>query len=162
MSISVGDSLPEATFLTLGAEGPEEVTTGQAFGKGRTVIFGMPGAFTRTCSALHVPSIVEAMDDIRAKGVETVAIITVNDPFVLTAWAESNGAADAGILMLADPEAKFSSAMGLTFTAPQTGLINRSVRYAAIVDDGTVTELDVEEGRGTCDMTGGTAVLAKL
>ncbi|MSU91949.1 redoxin family protein [Rhodobacteraceae bacterium 2CG4] len=162
MTISVGDRLPQATFLTLGPDGPEEVTAERFFGAGRAVLIGMPGAFTGTCSSAHLPSVVAAMEQIRARGVDRVAVVTVNDPFVLDAWSRAHGAAEAGVTMLADADAAFTRAMGLVFSAPQRGLIDRSVRYAAIIDDGVVTELDVEQGRGTCDMTGGAAILAKL
>lgn len=162
MAINVGDKLPEATFLTTTSEGVEEVTSSALFGSGKSVIFGMPGAFTGTCSGTHLPSIVGALDGMKAKGVETVAVITVNDPFVIEAWAAGMKANRDGLHFLGDAEAAFTEAMGLTFSFPPRGLINRSQRYAAIIEDGVVTALDIDENPGTCDISGGTAVLAKL
>ena len=162
MSISAGDSLPKATFLTPTAEGPKPVASDELFGKGRAVVFAMPGAFTGTCTTAHIPSIASAMEGIKAKGVTTVAVVTVNDPFVVEAWSKSTGANDAGITMLADADGSFTKAMGLEFDAATVGLHGRSRRYAAIIEDGKVTHLDVEESPGTCDMTGGTAILQKL
>ncbi len=162
MPVTSGDPLPEARLLTPGPDGPEEVTTGDLFGTGRSVLFAMPGAFTSTCSGVHVPSILDSLEEIRARGAETVAILTTNDPFVVAVWGEGNGAKAAGIKLLADPEAAFTDAMGLGFSFAPIGLINRSQRYVAVIEDGTIAALQVEESRGGCDLTGGPAALALL
>ncbi|WP_112320768.1 peroxiredoxin family protein [Oceanibium sediminis] len=161
MPLSPGDTLPDVNFVTKTGADPDVLNSIELLGKGRAVLFGMPGAFTSTCSSVHVPSILPAMDAIRAKGVDTVAIVSVNDPFTMEAWGRQNGALDAGILLLADPEAKFSEAMG-TFTVPERGLINRSIRYVMTTKDGEVDAVQIETGRGTCELTGGAAALDLL
>lgn len=161
MPLSPGDKLPAVSFVTKTGDDPEVITSDEVFGKGRTVVFAMPGAFTSTCSSVHVPSILQELEAIRAKGVDRVAILAVNDPFTMEAWGRSNGAVDAGILMLCDPEAKFSEHMG-TFTVPERGLINRSIRYLMTTRDGVVEAVSIETGRGTCDLSGGTKALELL
>lgn len=162
MTIKTGDPLPAATLLTMGKDGPEPVDTRERFTTGRHVIFAMPGAFTGTCSAVHLPNVVAHMDEIRAKGVDTVSVLAVNDPFALDAWGRQNGAVEAGIVMLADPQAEFTRQTGLIYSAPDRGLIDRSVRYSMIVEDGIITHLNIEEGRGTCTISGGEMILEEL
>lgn len=162
MTISEGDTIPSATFLRMGAEGPEEIALDTLAKGRRVVIFGLPGAYTGTCTTAHVPSFVRTMDGFAEKGVDDIICVAVNDPFVLQAWAAETGAAEAGIVTLADPEATFTKAVGMEFTAPPVGLIGRSKRYAMLVEDGRVVTLMEEEGPGVCDMTGGEALLATL
>lgn len=163
MSITVGDTLPDATLLQLGADGrPEEVAIGEKFKGRKVVLFGLPGAYTGTCTTAHVPSFITAMDDLKAKGVDEVICVAVNDPFVMGAWAEATGAAEAGITMLADPGAEFTKAVGLAFTAPPVGFYDRSQRYALAAEDGTVTVFHAEEGPGVCDVSGGASMVASL
>lgn len=162
MTLKTGDAIPEATLLVLGAEGPEPFETRQRFGTGRHVVFAMPGAFTSTCSALHLPNVVANIDAIRAKGADSVSVLAVNDPFVMNEWGRQNGAVQAGILMLADPEAAFVKQTGLMFSAPPRGLIDRSVRYSMIVQDGVVEKLNVEEARASCAISGGETILEQL
>ncbi|NNU81648.1 peroxiredoxin [Halovulum dunhuangense] len=161
MPLNTGDRLPDSAFLIMDEDGPRAVQVADLLGSGRAVLFGMPGAFTATCSAVHIPSVIRNMDAIRAKGVDTVGIVSVNDPFVMKAWGASNGATAAGITMLADPEASFSQAIG-TFSAPDRGLLNRSIRYSLIVEDGKVAHLNIEEGRGSCDISGGDRIVELL
>lgn len=162
MSISEGDPLPEATLIRLGDDGPEGVALHDLAGSGRAVIFAVPGAYTGVCTTAHVPSFIRTKEDFAAKGIDTVICVSVNDPFVMAAWGESTGAAAAGIHMLADPEATFTKSMGMSFNAPPAGLIDRSQRYAMVVDDGKVVTLQAEESPGTCDVSGGEALLATL
>ncbi|SFE32815.1 peroxiredoxin [Roseivivax sediminis] len=162
MPISQGDTLPGATLVRLGDEGPEPVDLGSKLDGRRVVIFAVPGAFTPTCHSAHVPSFVRTKDDFAAKGVNEIICISVNDPFVLKAWGQATGAEDAGITMLSDAESAFTQAIGMDFTAPPAGLINRSKRYAMVVENGVVTTLHVEESPGTCDTSGGEALLATL
>ncbi|SMX40657.1 peroxiredoxin [Maliponia aquimaris] len=162
MTISEGDSLPEATLARMGDKGPEQVTV-SALTKGRkVVIFGLPGAYTGTCTTAHVPSFIRTMDGLKAKGVEDVYCVSVNDPFVMGAWGESTGANAAGIGMLGDPAAELTKAMGLDFTAPPVGLYDRSKRYAMLVEDGKVVKLQVEESPGVCEVSAGEALLAAI
>ncbi len=162
MAISVGDRLPEGTFLRVGAKGPEQVSV-ESLTKGRKVVlFAVPGAFTGTCTNAHVPSFIRTKAQFDAKGVDAVVCVAVNDPFVMQAWGESTGAAKAGILMLSDASAAFTKAMGMEFSAPPAGLIDRSRRYALYAEDGVVKVLHVEETPGTCDTSGGEAMLKAI
>ncbi len=162
MAISVGDSLPEATFVKMGDAGPEEVTVSSLTKGRKVVIFGLPGAFTPTCNSAHVPSFMRTKDDFAAKGVDEIICVSVNDPFVMKAWGEATGASAAGIAMLADAGSAFTGAIGLQFDAPPVGLLARSKRYAMLVDDGVVTLLQQEESPGTCEISGGEALLAAM
>jgi cytochrome c peroxidase len=162
MTISTGDTLPEAELLKLGENGPEAVSV-SALSKGRTlVIFAVPGAFTPTCSVAHVPSFIRTKAGFDAKGVDEIICLSVNDPFVMKAWGEATGATEAGITLLGDPQGAFTKAIGMDFDAPPAGLIGRSKRYAMAVEDGKVTVLHVEESPGTCEISGGEALLAAL
>ena len=162
MTISTGDKLPEATLMRLGASGPEEVSLSTLTRGRKVVIFAVPGAYTPTCSAAHVPSFIRTKAEFDAKGVEEIICISVNDPFVMKAWGEATGATEAGITMLADPQSAFTQAIGLDFDAPPAGLLARSKRYAMAVEDGIVTVLHVEESPGTCEATAGESLLAAI
>jgi cytochrome c peroxidase len=159
MTISVGDRLPEATFVKMGADGPEEVTV-EALTKGRKVVlFAVPGAFTPTCHSAHVPSFIRTKDGFMEKGVDEIACVAVNDAFVMKTWGDATGATEAGITMLSDGDGSFAKAMGMVFDAPPVGLFNRSARYALYAEDGVVKVLKVEEARGTCELSGGESLL---
>ncbi|MBY6090688.1 peroxiredoxin [Maritimibacter alkaliphilus] len=162
MTISQGDTLPGATLIAPTAEGPAPVALADKLAGRKVVIFGLPGAYTGVCSTAHVPSFIAAMDDLKAKGVDEVICVSVNDPFVMGAWSKDTGAGEAGITMLCDPESAFTTAIGLDFSAPPAGLINRSKRYAMAVEDGKVTVLHLEESPGTCDISGGKSMVAAL
>jgi cytochrome c peroxidase len=128
--------------------------------KGRkVVIFALPGAYTPTCHSAHVPSFIRTHDALLAKGVDEVICISVNDPFVMKAWAADTGADKGGITMLADADCAFTKAIGMDFSAPPAGLIDRSSRYAMYVEDGVVKVLHREEAPGTCEISGGEAML---
>ncbi|UWQ96026.1 peroxiredoxin [Rhodobacteraceae bacterium M385] len=162
MTLSTGDTLPNATVLRLGAEGPEQVQM-DTLTKGRKVaIFGLPGAYTGTCSTAHVPSFIRSMDGFKAKGVDEVICLSVNDPFVMDAWGKDTGATDAGIAMLGDAATEFTKAIGMNWTAEAAGLIERSRRYALYAEDGVVKVLHVEEGPGVCEVSGGESLLAAI
>lgn len=143
MSIKVGDRIPKVTFLKATDEGPQPVDSEEFF-KGRKIaLFSVPGAFTPTCSARHLPSFVEKADALKAKGIDEIACTAVNDAFVMGAWAKS---ADANeITMLADGNGKFAEAIGLTADSSRFGMGMRSQRYAMVVNDGIVEQLNVEE-----------------
>ena len=145
MTIKVGDKLPAVTLTAATAEGPRPLSTDDIF-KGKTVaLFAVPGAFTPTCSAKHLPGFKEKASDIKAKGVDTIACLSVNDAFVMKAWGENQGVGDQ-ILMLADGNGDFTRAVGLELDGSKFGMGPRSQRYSMIVADGVVKELNVEEG----------------
>ena len=143
MAISVGDRLPDVTLTKAGAEGPEQVQSSDYF-KGRKVaLFSVPGAFTPTCSARHLPGYVEKADELKAKGVDEIACTAVNDAFVMGAWQGANDAQD--VTMLADGNGDFAEAVGLTMDGKGFGMGTRGQRYSMIVEDGVVKELNVEQ-----------------
>jgi len=144
MTISAGDRVPAATFKVKTSDGLADMTSNDVFGGKKVVIFAVPGAFTPTCQALHVPNFLGSLDAFKAKGVDTVACISVNDAFVLDEWAKKT-AADGKITFLADGNAEFTKAAGLDFDASGNGLGIRSKRYAMLVDDGVVTVINIEE-----------------
>ena len=147
MTIGVGDKIPSATLTTMGADGPAPLTTDEIFAGKKVVMFAVPGAFTPTCSAKHLPGFVAAAGDIKAKGVDTIACLSVNDPFVMGAWAKDQGTGD-DVLMLADGSAAFTSALDTVLDLTERGLGVRSRRYSMIVDDGVVSQINLEEGGG--------------
>jgi len=160
MTIKVGDKLPDATFMTSGAEGPRPITTDELF-KGKTVaLFAVPGAFTPTCSAKHVPGFKEHAAEFRAKGVDTIACLSVNDVFVMKAWgADQNVGED--IIMLADGNGDFTKAIGLEMDGSKFGMGSRSQRYSMVVKDGVVETLNVEQG-GEFKVSAADYMLAQL
>lgn len=144
MTIQVGDRIPSATLLKATSEGPQPVDTDSYFA-GRTVaLFSVPGAFTPTCSARHLPGFVEKAAEFEGKGVDEIACVAVNDAFVLQAWAKQAGAEDK-VTMLADGNGDFAEALGLTMDGSRFGMGKRGSRWSAIVEDGTVKQLNVEE-----------------
>ena len=144
MSISVGDKLPDATFTVFTDEGPKQVSSGELF-KGKTVVlFAVPGAFTPTCSEQHLPGFVALADQLRSKGVTTIACTAVNDVFVLDAWAKARNAKD-DITMLADGNGDFAKSLGLDIDLSKFGLGLRSKRYAMVLEDGVVKYLGIED-----------------
>lgn len=162
MTISTGAKLPDATLVKMGEKGPESVSLADKL-KGRKVaLFAVPGAFTPTCHSAHVPSFIRTKDQFAAKGVDEIICISVNDPFVMKAWGEATGANAAGITMLSDAASEFTKAIGMNFDAPPAGLVARSKRYAMLVDDGVVTVFHPEESPGTCEISGGEALLAAI
>lgn len=162
MAISVGDKLPETTFLIFGENGPEEVPLAPRLKDRKVVIFGLPGAFTRGCSVTHLPSFMRTRDAFAEKGVDEVICIAVNDPFAMTAWGQHTGATEAGITMLADAAGDFTKAIGLEFSAPVVGLYNRCQRFALMAEDGVVKVLNLEEEAGACKLTVGEELLEKI
>lgn len=144
--ISAGDKLPEATFTVMTADGPKPKTTDEIFKGKKVVLFAVPGAFTPTCHASHLPGFVEKSAEIKGKGVDSIACVAVNDVFVMDAWGKASNVGD--IEMLADGGAKFANAIGLTMDLTERGLGVRSKRYSMLVDDGVVKTLNVEEGPG--------------
>ncbi len=144
MAIAVGDKIPSATLKHMTSDGPADITTDELFGGKKVVVFALPGAFTPTCSAKHLPGFIQHAEAIRAKGVDTIACLSVNDAFVMGAWGKQQQA-DGKVLMLADGNADFSEALGLAFDASGFGMGKRAQRFAMIVDNGVVTHLALEE-----------------
>lgn len=157
-----GMTLPEATFPVMGKDGPETVTLGDKLKGRRVVIFAVPGAFTPTCDSAHMPSFVRTVDAFRQKGVDEILCLSVNDPHVMRYWGRMTGALDAGITMLADAGADFTRAIGMDYSNPDRGMLNRSRRYAMLVEDGVVKCLHLEEATGVCEISGGEALLAAI
>lgn len=147
MAVTVGDKVPDVELRVLGHDGPEAVRSAEVLGSGKVVLFAVPGAFTPTCSDYHLPGYLHRIDDLQAKGVDTVACISVNDAWVMGAWGKAQRVGDK-ILMLADGNGDFARAMGLEMDAHGVGLGVRSKRYAAVITDGTITALQVEDKPG--------------
>lgn len=145
MAIQIGDKVPSATFMHMGPDGPAPMTSDDVFGSGRVAFFAVPGAFTPTCSAKHLPGYKERAAELRAKGVDKIVCTSVNDVFVMDAWGKSQDAGD-DILMLADGNGEFAKAAGLELDASGFGMGARSQRYAMVVKDGIVEKVFVEEG----------------
>jgi glutaredoxin/glutathione-dependent peroxiredoxin len=142
MTISVGDRLPDVPLSIATPEGPQLTTSSEYFAGKRVALFAVPGAFTPTCSARHLPSYVEKAQDLKSQGIDEIAGISVNDPFVMAAWNERDGSSD--ITMLADGNGEFTESVGLEMDGSKFGMGKRSQRYSMIVDDGVVEQLNVE------------------
>ena len=160
MTIAIGDKLPDGSFLEKGDEGIAPVALGDLVQGRRVVIFAVPGAYTGVCSTQHVPSFIRVAEQLRAKDVDAIVCVSVNDPHVLRAWSEATGAGAAGIRMLADADGAFTRALGLDFDNPAGGLYGRSKRYAMLVEDGIVRVLNVEASTGQCEVSAGETMLA--
>jgi peroxiredoxin len=154
MTLTIGDSLPDATLCYWGEDGPATVQLSEKLAGRKVVLFALPGAFTGTCSTSHLPSFMRTAEAFKAKGVEEIICLSVNDPFVLGAWAEQTGATAAGITLLGDADGSLTKAIGMDFTAPPIGLIGRSNRYAALIEDGKITAISIDEP-GVCDISTG-------
>ena len=162
MPISQGDTLPDATFIVMGESGPETVSLADKTKGRKVVLFAVPGAFTPTCHSAHVPSFIRTKDALMEKGVDEIICVAVNDPFIMQTWGEASGATEAGITMLADAEAEFTKSIGMNFSAPPVGFVDRSSRYAMLVEDGKVNLLQVDENPGTCELSAGEALLDSM
>ncbi len=160
MTIAIGEKIPSATLVEATADGPKPVSTDDLFAGKKIVLFAVPGAFTPTCHAQHMPSFVQHADEILGKGVDHIACISVNDPFVMTAWAKESSAGGK-IMMLADGNADFTKQLGLDFDGSKFGMGTRSQRYAMIVEDGVVKALNVEAGAGF-EVSGADTILKQL
>jgi peroxiredoxin len=162
MTITTGDTLPDATLLLMGDDGPTSVTMTEKLTNRKVVIFGLPGAFTGTCSTAHVPSFMRTIKAFKAKGVDEVICVSVNDPFVMQAWSDDTGAGAAGITMLGDAESTFTSAIGMNFSAGPVGFVDRSKRYSMLVENGVVQVLNLEGGPGECEISAGETLLDQM
>ena len=161
MSIKVGDKVPTGSFGIMSSEGPGSMSTDELFAGKKVVLFAVPGAFTPTCSKTHLPGFVENAQALKAKHVDAVACLSVNDVFVMDAWGKDAGAGGK-VLMLADGNAAYTKALGMELDASGFGMGTRSQRFAMIVNDGVVEKLMVEPSAGECTISGGTSVLESL
>ncbi|MEE4384679.1 MAG: peroxiredoxin [Pseudomonadales bacterium] len=159
MTIQVGDRIPDATLKMMGEKGPQDVSTAELFGGKKVVLFAVPGAFTPTCSMAHLPGFVTHADAIKAKGVDAIVCLSVNDAFVMDAWGKGANAEE--LLMVADWDASFTKALGLEMDASAFGLGVRSQRFAMVVDDGVV-QLVAVEAPGQFEVSKAEAVLEAL
>jgi len=160
MPIKVGDHLPTAKFRVMTAEGPAWKTTDDVFNGKKVALFAVPGAYTGTCHKMHVPSVILHADAMKAKGVDTIAVTSVNDVFVMDAWKKAT-AADK-IDFLADGNGDFAKAIDLTFDGSGNGLGTRSKRYSMLVEDGVVKKLNIEEAPGKVEVSGGDTLVKQL
>ena len=162
MTISTGQRLPDANLIGMGAEGPETVMLSARLKGKKVVVFGLPGAFTGTCTMAHVPSFIRTKAKLAEKGVDEIICVTVNDPFVCGAWSDSMGAGEAGMSILGDTDGSFTKQIGMEFNAPPVGLLGRSKRYTMLVEDGVVSILNEEAGPGVCEVSAGETLLAQI
>jgi len=160
MTIAVGDKIPSAKLKTMTAEGPKDISTDEIFSGKKVVLFAVPGAFTPTCSAKHLPGFVEKAAQIKGKGVDTIACLAVNDAFVMGAWGKAQNT-DGKVLMLADGAAAFTKQLGLDLDLTAPGMGIRSKRYAMVVDNGVVKALNVE-APGAFEVSSADAILRAL
>ena len=161
MTIQIGDRIPNASFARATAEGPKPVNTADIFAGKTVALFAVPGAFTPTCSARHLPGFKDNLEAIKGKGVDVVACISVNDAFVMKAWGESQGITDDSIVMLADGNGELTRALGLVLDGTGFGLGERSQRYSMLVKDGVVEQLNIEQG-GELKVSSAEHLLAQL
>lgn len=161
MTISIGERIPNATMKTRGLDGPSDISTDEIFANRKVVLFGVPGAFTPTCSMNHLPGFLDLNDEIRAKGIDEIAVVAVNDHHVMNAWAKATEG-EGKILYLADGNAEFIKALGLDVDLAVAGLGTRSKRFSMIVDNGAVQVLNVEESPGKADKSSAAAILSAL
>ncbi len=159
MALAIGDQIPQVTLKTMGEKGPEDLNMGELCSGKKVVLFVVPGAFTPTCSAAHLPGYVVNSDKIKAQGVDAIVCLSVNDAFVMNAWSQGQNAEE--IIMAADGNGEFTKAMGLEMDGSGFGLGTRSSRYSLIAEDGRITVLNLEKG-GAFEVSSAEAVLAAL
>jgi len=159
MAVQVGDSIPDVTLKIMGEKGPQDITTADIFSGKKVVLFAVPGAFTPTCSAAHLPSYVVNADKLKEKGVDSIVCTAVNDAFVMDAWGKAGNA--EALMMVGDGNGVLADAMGLTMDGSGFGLGTRSVRYSLVAEDGKITALNVEKG-GAYEVSSAEAILEAL
>ena len=162
MTICIGDSLPDVSFPVFEEESIKQIPLSDLTHNKKTLIIGMPGAFTKTCSKEHLPNIVKNSKTLFDRGIDEILCVVVNDIYVATVWAEHSGAASAGVKVLADVEANFAKSIGMQFTAPAIGFFNRIQRVAILSENNIITNIVTEKNRGTCELTSADALLPML
>ena len=160
MTIAVGDRIPDVQLKMIDAQGTEVVSTADVLGKGKVILFGVPAAFSPTCSDVHLPGYVTRSDELLARGVDRIFCVSVNDPYVMAAWARSQGG-EGKVALLADGNGELARAMGLEIDLSRGGLGTRNRRYAAVIEDGVVSHLALEEATGL-DVSSADALLSAL
>ena len=161
MAISTGDKMPDGGFGVMTSDGPGALSTSDLFGGKKVVLFSVPGAFTPTCSAAHLPGFVQHADAIRAKGVDTIACMAVNDVFVMDAWGKDQNVGD-NVTMLADGNGDYTKALGLDFDGSGFGMGTRGTRFAIVVEDGVAKQVFIEPGPADHSVSSAEQVLANL
>lgn len=161
MPLSVGQTIPDVPLAAIAADGPSEMSRDALFAGKKVVLFAVPGAFTPTCNTNHLPGFIKHADAIKAKGIDRIAVVAVNDVHVMSAWKEASGAGDA-VLFLSDGSATFTKAADMVMDGTAFGMGIRSLRYVAVIDDGTVTHIAVEDTPGNATASGADALLAML
>ncbi|MEM7753931.1 MAG: peroxiredoxin [Pseudomonadota bacterium] len=162
MTVSVGERIPSVNLINQLGDDVEQIDIAARIAGKRVVIFGLPGAYTGICSSAHLPSFIRTADAFRAKGVDEIICVSVNDVRVMNHWGDGSGAHDAGILMLADWDSELTKSLGLEFSVPALGFKDRMTRCAMLVEDGVVNVLQFEEDNGVCDLTAGETLLEKV
>lgn len=161
MTIKAGEKLPSATFIFMSEDGPDKITTEEFFAGKKVVLFAVPGAFTRTCHGSHLPGYLDHLEELKAKGVDEVAVVSVNDVWVMNEWAKASNAVGK-IHFLCDGALEFTSTVGMEEDRSASGMGMRSKRYAMIVEDGVVKTLNIEEVNGVVEGSGAEAILTQL
>ena len=162
MTIQVGDRIPSATLIQQTGDEVQNVEISERIAGKSVVLFGLPGAYTSICSAAHLPSFIRSAEAFRAKGVDEIICVSVNDARVMNKWGKDTGAEDAGIVMLADWDSELTKKLGLEFSVPAIGFKDRMTRVAMFVEDGEVKVLNFEEDHGVCNMTAGETLLDQI
>jgi len=162
MTISVGDKVPSVTLIQKQNDAPAAVSLDDRLAGRKVVIFGLPGAFTPTCSSAHVPSFIRTADQFAAKGVDEIICVAVNDMHVMKLWGEQTGGTAAGIIFLADGDGSFTKSIGMDYDNPPAGMFGRCKRFAMYVEDGVVKVISPEIEAGVCDLSGGEYMLDQI
>lgn len=162
MTVKVGDKIPSVTLLNQIGETVSTVDLAKRTAGRKTVLFGLPGAYTSICSMAHLPSFIRTAEDFRAKGVDEIFCVSVNDVRIMKHWGDTSGATDAGITMLADWDSELTKALGLEFSAPAIGFKDRMTRCSMYIEDGFVKVLQLEEDKGACVLTAGETLLEAI
>ncbi|MEM9060810.1 MAG: peroxiredoxin [Pseudomonadota bacterium] len=162
MPIAVGEKIPSVTLFEIGAEGPAAVSSDDVFAGKKVALFGVPGAYTPTCHQKHMPSYIGQMDALKAKGVDDVVCVSVNDPFVMKEWAGHTGADTAGIRVLGDSRSELAKGMDILLDGSAIGLVDRLLRFSAYVEDGEVKAINIEGSPGEMDATSAEKLLEQI
>lgn len=162
MALNVGDAVPAASLLQKTPDGPKAVDLAAKLKGRKVVIFGLPGAFTPTCDAAHLPSFIRTKAAFDDKGVDEIICVSVNDVHVMELWGRLSGAQEAGLTLLADSDSSFTRAIDMVYSNPAAGMLDRSKRYAMLVEDGKVTLFQAESAPGVCDVSAGESLLDRM
>ena len=162
MITKIGDKFPKGTLSFYDSGTLKTIKTDLLFKNKRIVLFGMPGAFTPTCSQHHLPSIIKEMENYKKKGIDEIFCLVVNDVYVASVWSQQTGANEAGLKVVCDPLGTLVKKLGMSFNAPDVGFLDRSIRFCLILNNGTVENIFKETKRGTCAITSGDQILAKI